>query len=86
MVSEMLQTVKIELSEFIQKYKPYLIIITKNKLNQVISIVGWIEGETTNYPVQISVSNDWERILENQKYMLINVQYRGSQKILMFKR
>jgi len=82
----MLQTLNIELSEFIQKYKPYLIIVAKNKVNEVVSIVGWVEGETINYPIKVNVTNDFEKILENQRYTLVNVQYRDSQKILMFKR
>ena len=81
-----LQTLNIELEQFIKLYKPYLIIVEKNKVNQVVSIVGWVEGETTNYPIQISVTKDFEKILENQRYTLVNVQYHGSQKILIFKR
>jgi len=82
----MLQTLNIELSEFIKLYKPYLVLVTKNKVNQVVSIVGWVEGETTNYPIQISVTRDFQKILENEGYTLVNVQYRDSLKILMFKR
>jgi len=36
----MLQTLNIELSEFIKLYKPYLIIVTKNKKAEIVSIVG----------------------------------------------
>jgi len=82
----MLQTLNIELEQFIKEYKPYLVLVTKNKSNQIISIVGWVEGETTNYPIQISVTKNWEQILENERYTLVNVQYHSSQKILMFKR
>jgi len=82
----MLQILNIELSEFIQKYKPYLIIVAKNKKAEIVSIVGWVEGETINYPIQINVTNDFQEILENERYTLVNVQYRDSQKILMFKR
>jgi len=82
----MLQTLNIELSEFIKEYNPYLILVTKNKKAEIVSIVGWVEGETTNYPIQISVTKNWEQILENEKYLLVNVQYRDSLKILMFKR
>jgi len=86
MVSEMLQTVNIELSEFIQKYKPYLLLITKNKQNKVISIVGWIEGETYNYPLQTQATENFKEIIEKAGYTLINVQYHDSLKILMYKR
>jgi len=81
-----LETVNIELSEFIQKYTPYLLIITKNKQNKVISVVGWIEGETYNYPVQTQAPANSKEIIEKAGYTLINVQYHCDKKILMFKR
>jgi len=81
-----LQTLNIELSEFIQKYAPYLLIITKNKEGKAISVVGWIEGETWNYPLQTQAPENWKEIIEKAGYTLINVQYDGCKKILMFKR
>jgi len=85
-VSKMpLQTVNIELEQFIKLYKPYLIIVAKNKANEVTSIVGWIEGETWNYPLQTQAPENWKEIIEKAGYTLINVQYDGCKKILMFK-
>jgi len=84
----MLQTLNIELSEFIQKYKPYLLIIT-NKEGKTISVVGWIEGETYNYPLQAQLpenSKEIIEIIEKVGYTLINVQHHDSLKILMYKR
>jgi len=81
-----LQTVNTELGEFIEKYAPYLLLVTKNKQNKAISAVGWIEGETWNYPLQTQAPENWKEIIEKAGYTLINVQYDGDKKILMFKR
>jgi len=77
---------KIPLHEFIQKYTPCLLIITKNKEGKAISVVGWIEGERWNYPLQTQAPENWKEIIEKAGYTLINIQDDGDKEILIFKR